>query len=163
MTLQRLVSDLRNWPKSGRICLYVFVVWFPLNRPVPVVWDTSAKRSRWQFFRLCARSRAPRAWSESLADFATKFAGHQVFATSRCARRDGAEALRVPVAHGRDQRVRRRTENKSASTPSLDASFLSDPRAVRVSARTCEAPCKIREVICQENEWATKRKNHKSP
>jgi hypothetical protein len=78
-------------------------------------------------FRLCARSRAPCPWSESPADFATKFAGYQVFATSRCARRDGAETLRVPAARGRGQRVRRRTEKKSASTPSLDASFLERP------------------------------------
>jgi hypothetical protein len=86
-------------------------------------------------FRLCARSRAPRPWSESLADFATKFAGYQVFATSRCARRDGAATLRVPIARDRDQRVRRRTENKSASTPSLDASFFVRPaRSPRLSA-----------------------------
>src|SRR6266478_1686211 len=95
-------------------------------------------------FRLCARSWAPRAWSENLADFATKFAGYQVFATSRCARRDGAATLRVPVASGRDQRVRRRTENKSASTPSLDTSFCRATCAQSASQRELAKPRKAR-------------------
>src|SRR6266436_8547710 len=119
-------------------------------------------------FRLCARSWASHPWSESLADFATKFAGYQVFATSRCARRDGAETLRVPVARGRDQRVRRRTENKSASTPSLDVSFratrtqsasqreLAKPSA---SLPKIGPPAAAGKVFRQEKEWATKRKN----
>src|SRR5260370_34359546 len=86
-------------------------------------------------FRLRARSLAPRSWSESLANLAAKFAGYQVFATSRCARRDGAETLRVPVARDWDQRVRRRTETKSASTPSLSTRVVVQPaRSARRNA-----------------------------
>src|SRR5262249_53770345 len=66
-------------------------------------------------FQLCARSPCRRfAWSTPRGSRSAS--GTEVFATSRCARRDGAGTLRASIACGRGQRVRRRTE-KSATKP----------------------------------------------
>ena len=84
------------------------------NRPAPLIRGTSAKRcSLWV-------GSAPGAWLPRLElkprELFTWFAGYQVSATSRCARWDGAETLRVPAARGGSQRVRRRTEECSPQT-----------------------------------------------
>src|SRR5713101_3574998 len=82
--------------------------------------------------------------------------GQKVFATSRCARRDGAGTLRVPVACDRDQRVRRRTEH-SASTPFLASQKIE--RSFRALTLTvCLGVRLALQEVRQERPWVTKKR-----
>jgi hypothetical protein len=163
---------LRKSANSRKMSESFFGVRLPLNRPVPGSLGHVRQGSVVAVFRLCARSPAPRPWNESLVNFARSSPGTK--SSPRLAARVGMEqkTLRVPVALGRDQRVRRRTENKSASTPSLDASF----RALRTQSASQREPARslaqayksrparrvAASVFHQENEWATEKKNRKS-